>query len=448
MGIYVQVAFRNLLQARRRSLLLALALSVVSMLLVLLLSLSQGMSNSLLETTTTLASGHVNVHGFYKPSPNSAAWPMVSDEQELRAIVREALPEHAYVTSRMHGFGKVVSDTGSIMTSITGIIPEEEQRFLARLSLAPERDYKEGGSDEPKGDLSQVGQPGTLFLFANQAKRLGVEVGDPVIIAAETGGGAMNSVDLTVVGIGRDLGINTSFISFTNKGTLHELYQAQDRSTGTIQVYLPDIGESVAARNRLAEAMEAKGMGVLENIHQPFYMRIEALAGEPWSGQRFDVNTWEDEGAHGKWAIAGFDGISYFLVSVLILIIVVGIMNTMWMSVRERTPEIGTLRAIGMKRSRVLFLFVTEALLLGFTASVVGGGVGALLSWGIDSMQLLLPSDAARTVLMSDTLHLSVRPAQIVRAVVTFTLVTGLASLVPASRAARMKPVSAIQHVG
>ena len=141
MGIYVQVAFRNLLQARRRSLLLALALSVVSMLLVLLLSLSQGMSNSLLETTTTLASGHVNVHGFYKPSPNSAAWPMVSDEQELRAIVREALPEHAYVTSRMHGFGKVVSDTGSIMTSITGIIPEEEQRFLARLSLAPERDY-------------------------------------------------------------------------------------------------------------------------------------------------------------------------------------------------------------------------------------------------------------------------------------------------------------------
>lgn len=448
MGIYVQVAFRNLLQARRRSLLLALALSVVSMLLVLLLSLSQGMSESLLETTTTLASGHVNVHGFYKPSPNSGAWPVLSDEGEIRAVIAEALPDHDYVTTRMHGFGKVVSDTSSIMTSITGIVPAEEQRFLSRLSLAPERDYKEGGSDEPKGDLSQVGQPGTLFLFANQAKRLGVGVGDPVIIAAETGGGAMNSVDLTVVGVGRDLGINTSFISFTSKETLHQLYQTLPEATGTLQVYLRDIDGSIAARNRLAEVMEAKSLGVLENIHQPFYMRIEALSNEPWSGQRFDVNTWEDEGAHGKWAIAGFDGISYFLVSILILIIAIGIMNTMWMSVRERTPEIGTLRAIGMKRSRVLFLFVTEALLLGLAASLVGGGVGALISWGIDSMQLLLPSDAARTVLMSDTLHLSVRPAQILRAIVTFTLVTGLASLVPASRAARMKPVSAIQHVG
>lgn len=448
MGVYLRIAFRNLLQARRRSLLLALALAVVSMLLVFLLSLSQGMSNSMLETTTTLASGHVNVHGFFKRSPNSDAWPLISDESEILPLVEEAVPDLESVTTRLHGFGKVVSDTGSIMTSLTGIVAEREQRFLSRLSLAPESDYEEGGSDEAKGDISRVGQPGTIFLFANQAKRLGVRVGDPVIIAADTEGGAINSIDLTVVGVGRDLGINTSFISFTSKEDIQKLYQLKSEVGGTLQIYLRDIDRSHEVRNVIAEHLEAKGHGVLAKTNEPFYMRMEALSNEPWSGQRYDVNTWEDEGAHGKWAIAGFDGISYFLVSILILIIVVGIMNTMWMSVRERTPEIGTIRAIGMKRSRVLWLFVVEALLLGFFASVVGAGAGALISWGLDAAQLALPSEAARTVLMSDTLHLSVKPAQVVRAVVIFTFTTGLAALVPASRAARMRPVTAMQHVG
>jgi len=448
MGIYLKVAFRNLLQARRRSLLLGLALGAVSMLLVFLLAISQGMTNSLLETTTTLASGHVNVHGFFKPSMNSGAWPIIEDAEKLRPIVEESLPDIETVVSRGHGWGKIVSDTGTIVTSVTGIVPEEEGRLRSRLSLAPRSAYVDGGGDEIVGDLSRVGERGTIYLFASQARRLKVDVGDTVILSAETSGGAVNSVDLTVVGIGRDLGMFTNFISFTHKDTIHEVYQHKHEASGSLMVYLEDIDRAQAARKELAEALEAKGLTVLENLEQPFYMRMEALSNERWAGQRYDVNTWEGEGAHGKWVITGFDGISFFLVSILVLIIVVGVMNTMWMSVRERTPEIGTLRAIGMKRSRVLVLFLTEALVLGLIASSVGAGVGALIAWGIDAAQLPLPSDAAKTVLMSDSLRLSVRPEQIVRAVLTFTFVSGAASLYPASRAARMRPVTAIHHVG
>lgn len=448
MGIFLKVAFRNLLQARRRSLLLGLALAAVSMLLVFLLAISQGMTNSLLDTTTTLASGHINVHGFYKPTMNSSAWPVIEDAATLRPIVAESVPDIESVVSRGHGWGKIVSDTGTIVTSITGIIPEEEEQLRSRLALAPRSAYKDGAGDEIVGDLSRVGEPGTIYLFASQARRLKVDVGDTVILSAETSGGAVNSVDLTVVGIGRDLGMVTSFHSFTHKDTLHEVYQHKPEASGTLMVYLKDIERTNEARNEIAKALEEKGLVVLENIEQPFYMRMEALSNERWAGQRLDVNTWEGEGAHGKWVITGFDGISFFLVSILVLIIVVGVMNTMWMSVRERTPEIGTLRAIGMKRSRVLLLFLTEALLLGLIASSVGGGLGALVAWAIDAAQLPLPSEAAKTVLMSDTLRLAVEPAQIVRAVVTFTLVAGAASLFPASRAARMRPVTAIHHVG
>src|SRR5690606_37363455 len=189
MGIYLKVAFRNLLQARRRSLLLGLALGAVSMLLVFLLAISQGMTNSLLETTTTLASGHVNVHGFFKPSMNSGAWPIIEDAEKLRPIVEESLPDIETVVSRGHGWGKIVSDTGTIVTSVTGIVPEEEGRLRSRLSLAPRSAYVDGGGDEIVGDLSRVGERGTIYLFASQARRLKVDVGDTVILSAETSGG-------------------------------------------------------------------------------------------------------------------------------------------------------------------------------------------------------------------------------------------------------------------
>jgi len=448
MGIYLKVAFRNLVQARRRSLLLGLALASVSMLLVFLMAISQGMADSLLEMTTTLTSGHINVHGFFKPSANAVAWPVMEDEGKVRPLIDEVLPDVERVVSRAHGWGKIVSDTGSIVTSVTGILPEEEDRLRERLSLAPRSAYKEGGGDEVVGDVSRVGERGTIFLFASQARRLQVDVGDTVILAAETSGGAANSVDLTVVGIGRDLGMMTNFISFTHKDTIHQVYQLKPEATGSLLVYLDDIERTHAARKELADALEARGIEVLEHLDEPFYMRMEALSNQRWAGQRYDVNTWEGEGTHGKWVITGFQWISYFLVSILVLIIVVGVMNTMWMAVRERTPEIGTLRAIGMARSRVLLLFVTEAVLLGLIASGLGAGLGALLASILDAARIPLPSEAARTVLMSDTLRLSVRPEQIVRAVLTFTFVAGAASLLPASRAARMRPVTAIHHVG
>ena len=54
------------------------------------------------------------------------------------------------------------------------------------------------------------------------------------------------------------------------------------------------------------------------------------------------------------------------------LIILVGVMNSMWMAIRERTQEIGTLRAIGMGRGGVLSMFVIEASLLSFGATIAG----------------------------------------------------------------------------
>ena len=129
------------------------------------------------------------------------------------------------------------------------------------------------------------------------------------------------------------------------------------------------------------------------------------------------------------------------------LIIGVGIMNTMWIAVRERTQELGTLRAIGMGRGRVLQMILLEATLLGFAATLFGAGLGALAAFGLDAAEIVIPNGAVRYILLSDQLHLLVEGADVAKAVVVFTALTAVASLGPAIRAARLQPVTAIHSV-
>ena len=82
-----------------------------------------------------------------------------------------------------------------------------------------------------------------------------------------------------------------------------------------------------------------------------FWLKFETVNREDWTGQKLDVTTWEDEISFIQWTVTAHrPGSPCTLIGVLLVIIVVGIMNTLWIAIRERTREIGTLRAIGMQR--------------------------------------------------------------------------------------------------
>jgi putative ABC transport system permease protein len=135
------------------------------------------------------------------------------------------------------------------------------------------------------------------------------------------------------------------------------------------------------------------------------------------------------------------------LLAILFAIIAIGIANTMMISVRERTREIGTTRAIGMSRPAVLGLFMLEALTIGFVATAVGALLGALLAKGIALAQVQVPNEAMRAILLSDVVTLDVNFGQTLASVLILTLFAGLSALLPALRAARMQPVRALQAV-
>ncbi len=109
----------------------------------------------------------------------------------------------------------------------------------------------------------------------------------------------------------------------------------------------------------------------------------------------------------------------------------VGIVNTMTVSVMERTKEIGTLKAIGAKSLDVLFMFLSEAMLTGLIGGAVGAGFGFLLA-GLIGRLIDLPT--------SSSLVLGVE-------VILFAVVTSvLSGLYPAYRASNMNPVEALRH--
>jgi putative ABC transport system permease protein len=129
---------------------------------------------------------------------------------------------------------------------------------------------------------------------------------------------------------------------------------------------------------------------------------------------------------------------------VALLVSALGIANTMLMSVLERTREVGIMKAVGAANSHIQMIFLVEGALTG----LVGGGLGLLLGWAAS-----LPGDAwVRSMVLRDLKvnlkeSLFVFPPWLGLCVVSFAvLVTTLAAIYPARRAARLHPVTALRH--
>ena len=433
MGQLLVIAFRNLVQHSRRTLLLGGAILGVTALLVLLVGLLNGIRSTMLESATTLMSGHVNVGGFYKVTAGQSA-PVVTHYRELERLVRENVPEMDYLTQRGRGWAKVVSETGSIQSGVSGIDVRKEAGFRKVIQIQ-------------EGSLDALAEPGTILIFDEQAKRLGVRAGDQLTLSAYTLRGVANTLDVRVVAVAKNIGLLSSFNTFVPEDTLRSLYQLNDDSTGFVLVYLKDPRQVPAVQERLRRVLGEAGNLLMEPDPRAFWFKFQDVNRESWTGQKLDVTTWEDEISFIQWSITAITWLSYTLVGILLVIIAVGLMNTLWISIRERTREIGTLRAIGMQRERVLAMFLVESFLLSAAAAVAGVVVGLALCAALNAAHIHAPA-ALQLFLMREELHLLVRPSAIFGSLALILGCTTLIAVLPSFLAARMQPVTAMHRVG
>lgn len=137
-----------------------------------------------------------------------------------------------------------------------------------------------------------------------------------------------------------------------------------------------------------------------------------------------------------------FQGINIFLAvigSMSLIIAGVGVANIMYVVAKERTREIGIKRAVGAKRSHIIFQFIFESLLIAF----LGGAIGLLISAGIIKLMWMMPiEEGAMEFLGRPILSSSV----LVVSIVLLSLIGLLAGLFPARKAASIEPVEALRY--
>jgi predicted lysophospholipase L1 biosynthesis ABC-type transport system permease subunit len=297
------------------------------------------------------------------------------------------------------------------------------------------------------GNLDDLRRPNSILVFEDQLKKLDVKVGDALTVSAQTTRGTANTVDCRVAVIARDVGLMSRWNAFVPNATLRALYQLRPDATGAIHILLDDRHAEainpIAAR--LRTALDKAGFRVMDPDPRVFWMKFETVIRESWTGQKLDVTTWEDELSFMLWTLTALRVLTMILMVVLVAIIVTGVMNTMWIAIRERTREIGTLRAIGMYRGGVLRMFLLESFVLGVLATTSGALAGLGLAAGINALGISVPL-SVQLFLMSDRLRLVIDGRQLVGAVAMITAITAAAALLPAFRAARLRPVVAMSR--
>src|ERR1700690_618761 len=181
----LRIALLSLFEHKRRTFLLGAAIATVTALLVLLNGLSAGIRHTLIETATTISTGHLNVGGFFKVTAGRAG-PIVTEYQKVLDVVKREMPELDFAVPRGRGWGKIVSDSGSTQAGIGGIEIQHERDFKKIVQLS-------------SGNFEDLAQPNTILLFESQLKKLQVKVGDAVTISAQTPRGVANTIDCRVV---------------------------------------------------------------------------------------------------------------------------------------------------------------------------------------------------------------------------------------------------------
>lgn len=133
-----------------------------------------------------------------------------------------------------------------------------------------------------------------------------------------------------------------------------------------------------------------------------------------------------------------------FLTGIALLVSTLGIANTMFTSVLERTREIGVYKAIGASDLQVMGMFLIESSLIGLIGGLLGLGIAALATFPGDAIAAKLIADRAAVAFEQSVFDMPLW--LLVGGPLLGTLSAVVAAYIPARRAARVDPVTALRH--
>jgi len=175
-----------------------------------------------------------------------------------------------------------------------------------------------------------------------------------------------------------------------------------------------------------------------EDVAETIKRKLRQSRGEREGEETFSIQTSEQLLDSFKNIFSIVQTVLIGIASISLIVGGIGIMNTMYTSVLERTKEIGTMKAIGARNSQILLLFLVESGLLGLVGGLIGVGIGIGLAKGVEV--------GAEMALGTKLLQASLSPVIIFGALAFSFIVGSLSGILPAMQAANMRPVDALRY--
>ena len=429
----LRIAFRNLSRQKKRSFLLGGAIAFGILIITLVNSFTAGFVENVQENFSYFFAGHVFLTG-YEKSPSGRLINVIRDDQVLTDTIEslENLPIQ-YISRRSSLDGTLIFEGESIRQEVVGVNWQEE-RFLAdRLILL------EGSMEGVLAD------PRALILNEKMARRLNVEIGDTLLVQLQTVTGQQNVGEFTLAATSKDTGFFSAVSAYAHRAHVNRLLNITEDEYISLGLFLEDMLLMERAAQELTDALQEK-ISLIPRFSGPqgFQEQRNQLLEEQWEGTRYQLFTIGDFLEPLNQVASTLNTVGLVVVLILFIIIMVGVTNTFRMVIHERTREIGTMRSLGLQRGGVRGLFLLEALLLSLGGAVVGlvasfivALVLSLINFGTDSQFFI--------ILREGHLLFKVLPAQIAGNILIVGVLTLLAALLPAGRAAKMDPAHALR---
>lgn len=409
---WIKIALRNILKNKRRSFVTLLAISIG----YTSVSLFRGYTDNTYEGLRTSAIrgeglGHLTIYkaGWIEKGKIDPDKYMFSAEDIKRITdIAEEEEDVLLATPQLHLSGLVSNGNISTIFLAQGVIPHDDKTIKgAWAAFRPVR-----------GNVLDEKKPYGVEMAEDLARHLDLVPGADGVVMASTLDGQMNAMDIQILGVydsGSDA-TNDKYmrVPFSFAQSLYDTEKA-DR----IIVLLDDWKKTDQARTRLQGRLSRSGLIC-------------------------NIKTWNELSLFYSKVKGMFDMIFMFLFSIVFIIVVMSTVNTMGMAVLERTREIGTLRALGLKRRGVSFLFAIEGSLLGLIGSILG----VMLNVGVWAViRAVEPTYIPPGVSTPVPLIVNLVPQTMVGLMIFLILLSLTAAILPARRAAKQNVVDALGHV-
>ena len=402
----LSLGWRNIWRNRRRTLISMSAIGLGLLLVIFYSGLVGGMMGDAKNQLDNGGMGHVELFatGYRTSHDVSAAMP---DVEAWRKTLQ--LPPGAEVGTRVLARGLATSARGNEPVQVLGVSWEDEQLLSAHL-----RDVK-------RGALPTTEDAHGVLIGEQLAERLALKVGSKVRIMAQRADAEM----------GADL--------FRVRGIFHSLSPA----IGQRQLYV----SQAAARELLG--MEKGAHQLLVQLPDPTKAEEVASALRPGlSG--VEVLTWGDLLPILRRMEALMDNVVFFMAAFVYLLVGLGVLNTMLMSVLERTREFGVLMALGTRPRKIIGVVLAESFWISTIAVIIGAALGAFLTWrfGLEGLHVVKGSESMQLegATISTLVKTRFNPRDVIKATSLVYFMALVVGLYPASRITKLQPAEALRR--